>query len=77
MTLSLHSLFQSKMADGVDFLRWRRGHLEAILDMLKADEEMEEEFIYEVENITMTINYDQTNLDPSPKWRPKIQISQN
>ena len=47
MTLTLHSLFQSKMADGVDFLDG--GNLEAILDILEADEEMENEFIKEVE----------------------------
>ena len=50
MTLTLHSLFQSKMAVGVDFLG---GYdLEAILDILEADEEMEEEFINEVENVS-------------------------
>ena len=47
VTLTLHSLFQSKMADGVDFLDG--DDLEAILDILEADEEMEEEFINEVE----------------------------
>ena len=38
----LHSLFQSKMADSGDFLNG--DVLEAILDILEADQEMEEEF---------------------------------
>ena len=45
--MTLHSSFQSKMVDGADFLN---GHdLEAILDILEADKEMEEEFINEDE----------------------------
>ena len=43
VTITLHSLFQSKMADGADFLNW--DDLEAILDILEADKELEEEFI--------------------------------
>ena len=43
--MTLHSLFQSKMADGADFLNG--DDLEAILDILEADKEMEEEFINE------------------------------
>ena len=50
MTLTLHSLFQSKMADCADFLNG--DDLEAILDILEADKEMEEEFINEVENVS-------------------------
>ena len=50
MTLTLHSLFQSKNADGADF--FEGVDLEAILDILQADEEMEEEFINEVENLS-------------------------
>ena len=50
MPLTLHSLFQSKMADGIDFLDG--DDLEVILDLLEADEEMEEEFINEVENVS-------------------------
>ena len=50
VTLTLHSLFQSKMADCVDFLDG--DDLGAILDILEADEEMEEEFINEVENVS-------------------------
>ena len=42
VTMTLHSLFQSKMADGADFLSG--DDLEAILDILEADKEMEEEF---------------------------------
>ena len=38
------------MADGVDFLD--ADDLEAILDILEADEEMEEEFTNEVENVS-------------------------
>lgn len=38
------------MADGGDFLDG--DDLEAILDILEADEEMEEEFINEVENVS-------------------------
>ena len=41
--MTLHSLFQSKMVDGADFLNG--DDLEAILDILEADKEMEEEFI--------------------------------
>ena len=48
VTMTLHSLFQSKMADGADFLNG--DDLEAILDILEADKEMEEEFINEDEN---------------------------
>ena len=48
--MTLHSLFQSKMADGADFLN--RDDLEAILDILEADKEMEEEFINEDENVS-------------------------
>ena len=51
VTLTLHSLFQSKMADGIDFLDG--DDLEVILDLLEADEEMEEESINEVENVSM------------------------
>ena len=40
VTMTLHSLFQSKMADGADFLNG--DELEAILDILEADKEMEE-----------------------------------
>ena len=47
------------MADGVDFLDG--DDLEAILDILEADEEMEEEFTNEVENVstknTLIANY--------------------
>ena len=43
-------LFQSNMADGVDFLDG--DDLEAILDILEADEEMEVEFRNEVENVS-------------------------
>ena len=50
MTLTLYSLSQSKMADGADFLNG--DDLEAILDSLEADKEMEEEFINEVENVS-------------------------
>ena len=50
MTLTLHRLFQSKMTDRVDFLDG--DDLEAILDILEADEEMEGEFINEVENVS-------------------------
>ena len=50
MTLTLHSLFQSKMADSADFLNG--DDLEAILDILEADKEMEEEFINEHENVS-------------------------
>ena len=46
--MTLHSLFQSKMADGADFLNG--DDLEAILDILEADKETEEEFINEDEN---------------------------
>ena len=57
--MTLHSLFQSKMADGADF---RNGDdLEAVLDILEADKEMEEEFINEDENVitrnTITTSY--------------------
>ena len=45
--MTLHSLFQSKMADGADFLNG--DDLEAILE---ADKEMEEEFINEDENVS-------------------------
>ena len=45
--MTLHSLFQSKMANGSDFLNG--DDLEAILD---ADKEMEEEFINEDENVS-------------------------
>ena len=38
------------MADGADFLNG--DDLEAILDSLEADKEMEEEFINEVENVS-------------------------
>ena len=48
--MTLHSLFQSKMADGADFLNG--DDLEAILDVLEADKEMEEEFINEDENVS-------------------------
>ena len=48
--MTLHSLFQSKMADGADFLNG--DDLEAILDILEADKEMEEEFINEDENVS-------------------------
>ena len=48
--MTLHSLFQSKMADGADFLNW--DDLEAILDILEADKELEEEFINEDENVS-------------------------
>ena len=41
---------QSNMADGVDF--FDGVDLEAILDILEADEEMEEESINEVENVS-------------------------
>ena len=41
--MTLHSLFQSKMADGADFLNG---------DILEADKEMEEEFINEDENVS-------------------------
>ena len=37
MTLTLHSLFQSKMADGADFLNG--DNLEAILDISEAEDE--------------------------------------
>ena len=50
VTMTLHSLFQSKMADGADFLNG--DDLEAILDILEADKEMEEEFINEDENVS-------------------------
>ena len=50
MTLTLHSLFQSKMADGADSLNG--DDLGAILDILEADKEMEDEFINEVENVS-------------------------
>ena len=50
MTLTLPSLFQSKMAEGVDFLDG--DDLEAILNILEADEEMKEEFINEVEKVS-------------------------
>ena len=43
--MTLHSLFQSKMADSADFLNG--DVLEAILEILEADKEMEEEFINE------------------------------
>ena len=43
-------LIQSKMADGAEFLNG--DDLEAILDILEADKEMEEEFINEVENVS-------------------------
>ncbi|KAK2551660.1 hypothetical protein P5673_027442 [Acropora cervicornis] len=49
VTMTLHSLFQSKMADSADFLNG--DDLEAILDILEADKEMEEEFINEDENV--------------------------
>ena len=49
VTMTLHSLFQSKMADDADFLNG--DDLEAILDILEADKEMEEEFIIEDENV--------------------------
>ena len=48
VTMILHSLFQSKMADGADFLNG--DDLEAILEV---DKEMEEEFINEDENVSM------------------------
>ena len=48
--MTLHSLFQSKMADGADFLNG--DDFEAILDILEADKEMEEEFINEDENVS-------------------------
>ena len=41
--MTLHNLFQSKMADGADFLNG---------DILEADKEMEEEFINEDENVS-------------------------
>ena len=50
VTMTLHSLFQSKMADGADFLNG--DDLEAILDILEAGKEMEEEFINEDENVS-------------------------
>ena len=50
MTLTVHSLFQYKIADCVDFLDG--DDLEAILDILEADEEMEEEFMNKVENVS-------------------------
>ena len=50
VTMTLHSLFQSKMADGAVFLNG--DDLEAILDILEADKEMEEEFINEDENVS-------------------------
>ena len=48
--MALHSLFKYKMADGAHFLNG--GELEAILDILEADKEMEEEFINEDENVS-------------------------
>ena len=45
VTMTLHSLFQSKMADGADFLNGDD------LDILEADKEMEEEFINEDQNV--------------------------
>ena len=48
--MTRHSLFQSKMADGADFLNG--DDLEAILDILEADKEMEEEFINEDQNVS-------------------------
>ena len=39
VTMTLHSLFQSKVADSADFLNG--DDLEAILDILEADKEME------------------------------------
>ena len=50
VTMTLHSLFQSKMADGADFLNG--DDLEAILDILEADKEMEEEFTNEDDNVS-------------------------
>ena len=48
--MTLHSLFQSKMADGADFLNG--DDLEAILDILEADKEIKEEFINKDENVS-------------------------
>ena len=48
--MTLHSVFQSKMADDADFLNG--DNLEAILDILEADKEMEEDFINEDENVS-------------------------
>ena len=48
--MTLHSLFQSKMADGADPLNG--DDLEAILDILEADKKMEEEFANEDENVS-------------------------
>ena len=50
MILTLHSLLQSNMMDGVDFLEG--DDLEPILDILEADEVMEEEFLNEVDNVS-------------------------
>ena len=48
--MTLHSLFQSKMADNSDFLNG--DDLEVILDILEADKEMEEEFVNEDGNVS-------------------------
>ena len=42
VTMTLHSLFQSKMADGSDF--FNGDDLEAILDILEADKKYEEHY---------------------------------